>query len=138
MGELLLLSWVSMESALFKHRNFTKRTQKNEAMPARALLAQGRVLCIAGTKRGGNHSSAAVRLSPQDCRHVAAFPSCLFYRFPSKHFASSWLCSRAAVHGSGSLTEPSCCLLGWHPAALPWERLFVTCYSRGGGRHGII
>lgn len=63
-----------MESALFKHRNFAKRTEKNEAMPARALLAQGRVLCITGTKQGGKHSSGAVRLSPQDCRHVAAFP----------------------------------------------------------------
>lgn len=80
LGELLLLSWVSVVSALFKCKNVIKRALKSKAMPGRALVAKGCEVCTRDTEWGGKHSNAAV------CpRTTAGTSPC----FPSVCFAAS-------------------------------------------------
>lgn len=49
-----------MESALFKHRNFAKRTEKNEAMPCQPELCWPRGACFAPPAPSREENIAAV------------------------------------------------------------------------------
>lgn len=104
-GELLLCSWASMVSALLKCNK-----ESIEEQCWAELWWPRSVRCVPQTLQGGKCSGAAALCpSPPDCRRFAVFPFCLFFCFPSKLFASSWLLSRAeAQHLVGSL-EPSLC-----------------------------
>lgn len=76
-------------------------------MLGRALVARG---CeVVPETPTGREMQWCCSLFPHNCWYFAVFPFCLFFCFPSKLFASSWLLSRAeAQHLLCSLESSHC------------------------------